>query len=391
MLNGHFELTGWGIPWPVFVLLRQSNRRYYQAEMNDGVCPCIFCFASHILTLAFFSFCIFHFTFPLFPSAFSNQTLVLPHNMIKVHKDLSQLPSFNNAVITIGTFDGVHAGHQQIIRQLQKEAAAIGGETVIITFHPHPRSVVKGRSSIKVLNTLDEKVELLNANGIQHVVVVPFTEAFASQTAEEYIKSFLVETFRPHTIIIGYDHKFGKGREGDYHLLEAMADQYGFLLKEIPEHILNNITVSSTRIREAISSTNIETANNNLGYTYFFEGEVVHGNKLGRTLGYPTANIQLNDETKLLPADGIYAVEARLANSDEILKGMMSIGVRPTIGESPRVIEVNLFDFDKDIYGQTLRVYVKHYLRPELKFDNLDALKTQIAADEVQSKTLLDK
>ena len=213
--------------------------------------------------------------------------------MIQVHSDLMHLPTFKNAVITIGTFDGVHLGHQQIIQQLKNEAAAIDGETVIITFHPHPRIIVGGPSQVKILNTLEEKIEMLDAKGIQHVVVIPFNEAFANQTAEEYITNFLVEKFHPHTIFIGYDHRFGKNRHGDYHLLEDMGKLNNYEVKEIPEHVLNELIISSTRVREALLKSDIDTANEYLGYAYFFEGTVVEGNKLGRTLGYPTDNIKI--------------------------------------------------------------------------------------------------
>ncbi len=311
--------------------------------------------------------------------------------MVHVHRDLSRLPKFTNAVITIGTFDGVHTGHQQIIQQLLQEAAAIGGETVIITFHPHPRKIVAGGSKqVKLLNTLEEKIELLHLRGIHHVVVVPFDEAFANQTAEDYVKNFLVDTFHPHTIIIGYDHKFGNGRTGDYHLLEELAVKYGFQLKEIPEHVLNDVTVSSTRIRAAIAACDIETANKYLGYNFFFEGKVIHGNKLGRTLGYPTANLQPQEEEKLLPAKGIYAVEAKVEGSDDILQGMMSIGIRPTIGGTMQVIEVNIFNFEKDIYDRHVRVYVKYFLRSEVKYESLEQLTTQLHKDKEQSLRLLN-
>lgn len=312
--------------------------------------------------------------------------------MVFVHRDLTRLPRFNKAVITIGTFDGVHTGHQLIIEQLQKEAEAIGGETVIITFHPHPRKIVSGGNiEVKLLNTLDEKIELLHARGITHVVVVPFDEKFANQGAEAYVKDFLVDTFHPHTIIIGYDHRFGKNRVGDYHLLEALAPVHGFKLMEIPEHVLNNIIVSSTRIRNAIANCDMQGANSNLGYTYFFEGKVIHGNKLGRTLGYPTANLQPQDDDKLLPAHGIYAVHARIEGSDELHQGMMSIGVRPTIGGTDRVIEVNLFNFDRDVYGRHIRVYVNHFLRPEVKFENLEQLTQQLHKDKTDSLNWLNK
>ena len=304
---------------------------------------------------------------------------------MQVHYDITQLPVFKNAVITIGTFDGVHSGHQQIIQQLLTEAKAINGETVVVTFHPHPKMVVVSvKQNIKVLNTLDEKITLLAKHGIHHLVVVPFTQGFAEQTADTYINNFLVAKFHPHTIIIGYDHKFGAGRQGDYHLLEAQAPANNFIVKEIPEHVLQSITISSTKIREALLKGDIQTANEFLGYHYFFSGKVVEGNKLGRTIGYPTANLLIEDEHKLIPGNGVYAVKVV---TDELLalpfKGMMNVGVRPTIGgTTKRVIEVNIFDFDKDIYGTTLMVTIKQKLRDEVKFNGLNELKQQLAKDK---------
>lgn len=305
---------------------------------------------------------------------------------MQVHTHTDQLPVFKNAVVTIGTFDGVHTGHQQIITQLKEEAHAINGETVIITFHPHPRKVVSHKE-VFILNTLQEKIELLREKGIDHLVVVPFDEKFAAQSANEYVEHFLFEKFHPHTVIIGYDHKFGHGRSGDYHLLEDFGKQLGFLVKEIPEHVLNNITVSSTKIREALLNSDIETANNYLGYDYFFEGLVVEGNKLGRTLGYPTANLQIETPEKLIPGNGVYAVIALVEQST--YKAMMNIGVRPTVDGKKRMIEVNLFDFNHDIYGKTLRVYVKKYLRGEVKFNGLEELKNQLGIDKESALRVL--
>ena len=314
---------------------------------------------------------------------------------MKVHRDTNNLPLFRNAVVTIGTFDGVHMGHRQIIDKLKTEAKAINGETVIITFHPHPRKIVSSTIlGIRLINTLDEKLELLTQAGIDHVVVVPFTDAFANQTAEEYVKNFLVGRFRPHTIIIGYDHHFGRERKGNYLLLEELAPVYNFQLKEIPQHVLDEISISSTKIREALLEGKIEVADKLLGYEFFFSGIVIHGDKLGRKLGYPTANLKINDEEKITPGDGIYAVYAKLVNNDHQstttrLKGMMSIGFRPTVDGKKRVIEVNLFDFGKEIYGETLKVFVKKYLRPEVKFDSLDALVKQIDQDKIDSLKVL--
>ena len=311
--------------------------------------------------------------------------------MIHVHRDLEHLPQFKIAVITIGTFDGVHLGHQQIIKLLTEEASAAGGETVIITFHPHPRKVVThGQADVKNINTLSEKVELLDRLGIDHLVVVAFNEVFANQSAQEYIENFLVKKFNPKTIIIGYDHRFGKNRSGDYHLLEELGKPFGYKVKEIPERVLNEIIISSTKIREALLKSDVDTANKFLGYTYFFEGKVVEGNKLGRTIGFPTANIAVEDEEKLIPGNGVYAVELNTEVEKKLYKGMMNIGIRPTINGGQRTIEVNLFDFDKDIYGETVRVYVKAFLRGEVKFAGLEELKEQLAKDKVEAKQRLE-
>lgn len=309
---------------------------------------------------------------------------------MQVHFNIDQLPRFNKAVITIGTFDGVHQGHRQIIQNLKEESEKIGGESVIITFHPHPRKVVSSAIlGIRLINSLREKIELLTKEGIDHLVVVPFTDGFANQTAEEYIQHFLVDKFQPHTIIIGYDHHFGRDRTGNFLLLEAKAPEYGFKLKEIPEHILNNVAISSTKIREAILHSQIEVANNLLGYDFFFEGEVVHGNKLGRKLGYPTANLKILDEEKLIPGDGIYAVYCQLQDEDFKRKAMMSIGFRPTVDGKKRVAEVYIMDFNKMIYDQTLKVFVRNYLRPEVKFNNLEDLIKQIDQDKIDSLKIL--
>jgi riboflavin kinase/FMN adenylyltransferase len=315
---------------------------------------------------------------------------------MRIYHNTDQLPDFRRAVITIGTFDGVHSGHARILEQLRQEATRIDGETVIITFYPHPRKIVKGGSEeIRLINTLEEKIQLLSWQHIDHLVIVPFTEAFSQLTAEEYITDFLVARFHPHTVIIGYDHRFGKGRLGDYHLLEEYSNRLGFGLQEIPVHLLNEVSVSSTRIREAIQQSDIVTANQLLGYPFFFSGTVVKGDQLGRKLGYPTANLQVTSPEKLTPADGIYAVEATLLPaahgsgspdgdlfSAPRLKGMMSIGIRPTVGGKIRTIEVNLFDFDEDIYGRELRVFVRKWLRDEVKFSGLDALKIQLGKDK---------
>ena len=302
---------------------------------------------------------------------------------MNVYKNTDSLPAFKNAVITIGTFDGVHLGHMQIIRQLKEEAAKVNGTPVLITFYPHPKLVVAStKKSIFILNSPEEKYQLLHKAGIDNIVVVPFNEKFANQPASGYIRDFLVKKLHPHTIIIGYDHRFGKNREGDYRLLEEQAPAFGFIVKEIPEHILQDVTISSTRIREALLAGNIAAANGFLGYHYFFTGKVMEGNKVGRTIGYPTANLLVQDEEKLIPSNGVYAVDVQVKDLPGIFKGMMNIGLRPTVDGSNRVIEVNIFDFNLTIYGSNVTVYLKKRLRSEVKFNGLDELKTQLAIDK---------
>ncbi|WEK33987.1 MAG: bifunctional riboflavin kinase/FAD synthetase [Candidatus Pseudobacter hemicellulosilyticus] len=301
---------------------------------------------------------------------------------MKVYQSTEDIPVFRQAVITIGTFDGVHLGHQQILAQLKAEAGRIGGETVIVTFHPHPRKVVAGnRQPILLINTIAEKISLLEQNGIDHLVIVPFTPEFSQLTPHEYVDSFLVRRFHPHTVIIGYDHRFGQGREGDYRLLEQYSAEFGFQLKEIPAQVIEENTVSSTRIREAVLNGQITMANALLGYDFFFSGIVVPGDRLGRTIGFPTANIQVTEAEKLVPGNGVYVVEITIDGFPGSYQGMMNIGTRPTVDGRTRKIEVNIFGFDADIYGRPVRVQVKKYLRGEQKFSGLDALKAQLASD----------
>ena len=311
-----------------------------------------------------------------------------------VHYDIQHLPVFKNAVVTIGTFDGVHTGHQQILHLMQTEADKTDGETVIITFDPHPRQVIAARQTeLFLLNSLQEKIHLLAKYGIEHLVITPFTEAFSLQTANEYIEQFLVKNFKPHTIIIGHDHRFGKSRSGNFELLQQKAAQYNYAVKEIPGFMLQNNTISSTIIREALLKGNIDTANKYLGYAYFFSGTVVEGNKIGRTIGYPTANLQMQDNNKLIPGNGVYAVKVDLQKTGEKItsfNGMMNIGVRPTVEGTLRMIEVNIFYFDEEIYGDTLTVHIQKRLRNEQKFNGLDELKAQLLKDSEQAKAALE-
>ncbi len=309
---------------------------------------------------------------------------------MQVHRNIDVLPSFKKAVVTIGTFDGVHLGHQQIIRQLKAEAAQTNGETVIITFHPHPRKIVPGRiEGVSLLNTLDEKIMLLQALGVNHLVVVPFTPEFASLTAEQYIADFLVSRFHPDILIIGYDHRFGQGRKGDYQLLEAMAPAHGFEVKEIPEHVLNTVTISSTRIRNDLRDGKLAEANQFLGYPYPVSGTVIGGDQRGRTIGFPTANILVEDPEKLIPADGVYAVTLQIGTKKSQYRGMMNIGFRPTVDGVKRSIEVHILNFSEEIYDATLWIKLHHYVRKEIKFPSLEALTQQLEEDKLEVEKLL--
>jgi riboflavin kinase/FMN adenylyltransferase len=308
---------------------------------------------------------------------------------MKVYRNLDLLPSFVNPVVTIGTFDGVHLGHQQILSHLKNEALAIHGETVVITFHPHPRNIVGDTTGVQLLTTLEEKIELLEAAKINYLVVVPFDDFFANQSAEEYVVNFLHQKFKPHTFIIGYDHRFGNKRSGDYQLLEKLGKQLGFIVKEIPQQLLNNATISSTQIRKSLLQADLKTATALLGYSYFFSGIVIRGDQIGRTIGYPTANIQLLTNEKLVPGDGVYAVslinKSNKDNSEKILKGMMYIGSRPVVNGKRRVIEVNIFDFNQDIYDSEVEITLHQWIRGDVHFNGLEALKNQLAIDQIHS------
>lgn len=312
---------------------------------------------------------------------------------MKVHYDLQNLPPFNKAVITTGAFDGVHKGHQQIIHKMKDIAQSIQGETVIISFHPHPRKVISSvPGEIKQLTHIKERIALLEKAGVDHLVVVPFDHRFSNMTAEEYVKDFIVAHFNPAHIIVGYDHRFGSGRKGNFELLEQLGKEYQFTVDEINEQLVDGEIVSSTLIRNCITEKNIQQANNLLGYPYSFEGFVVRGNQLGRTIGFPTANLHINDEEKLIPSNGVYAVKiVGECSNGHLLNGMMNIGVRPTVDGHKKVIEVHIFDFDQDIYDQTITVQVFEFIRGEQKFDGLDGLKQQLAQDKMHTATILQK
>lgn len=303
---------------------------------------------------------------------------------------LEGLHAFTHPVLTIGTFDGVHVGHRAILERLRKRAVEIGGHSVLITFDPHPRSVLQPGSPVSLLHTLPEKIAALEELGIDVLVVVPFTIPFSELSAEEYIRDFLVSHFKPHTIIIGYDHQFGKDRSGDFTLFEKLKAVYGFQLEEIPMQELEHSAISSTRIRKAILAGDVRTATEFLGKPYAFSGLVVRGEQLGRQIGFPTANLQVNNPDKLLPAPGVYAVQVSVGEVRYV--GMMNIGVRPTVSDAAELkIEVHLLNGNPDLYGKTLEVICVDRLRSEQKFASLDALKAQLANDREKAIEVLNR
>lgn len=306
---------------------------------------------------------------------------------MRVFRDLNALPAFKNSVITIGTFDGVHKGHQKLIERINAVAERISGESIIITFHPHPRIVINPQDrSLRLLNTLEEKISLLEKYGIDNLVIVPFSRDFSEQDAEDYVRQFLVRNFSPGHIVIGYDHKFGRNRSGDFNLLKNMQKQFGYELEEISKETLSDIDISSTKIRAALSTGDISLANDLSGHPYQLSGTVVKGLQNGRKLGYPTANIQCGDEYKLVPKCGIYAVKVHYAGT--VYNGMLSIGFNPTFGGSEQTIEVNILDFDKEIYGEQLTIEFVQYLRDEKKFESIEALIDAIRTDEKNVRNL---
>jgi len=310
---------------------------------------------------------------------------------MKVHHDLSSLPTFRNPIITIGTFDGVHYGHRKIIAQLITEAKKVNGESVVISFEPYPRLVVNPQdNTLRILNTLTEKINILSELGIDHFVVAPFTKEFMNEPAEHYIEHFLIHYFHPRTIIIGYDHQYGKNREGNLTLLEKLQHKFNYHLIEIKKQLLYEINVSSTIIRNSLQDGNLQKANELLQQNYSLTGTVIHGDKRGRTIGYPTANIALHNKYKLIPGNGVYAIKAIFQGS--VYSGMMNVGTRPTIESTDTVsLEAHLFDFNKMIYDENITIELIEKMRNELKFDSFDALVAAIKNDEVNARTILAK
>ncbi len=310
---------------------------------------------------------------------------------MKVHKNLDQLPSFKRSVITIGSFDGVHKGHQKLIKRINELAAEIKSESVIITFYPHPRQVIYPHDkSLQLLNSLDEKLALFKKHGVDHVVIVPFSIEFSQQNPREYVETFLLKTFNPAYIVIGYDHKFGMNRQGDIHLLKSYEELHDFKTIEIEEQEIADITISSTKIRKALVNNEIAVANSYLNYPYMISGKVVYGEQVGTKIGFKTANILVDDTHKLIPPSGIYAVKVHHGQNHH--EGMLYIGRKPTLHEDANTsIEVNIFNFNENIYGEYLRLELIDFIRDDEKFDGLEALKLQLRRDEISARGILQK
>lgn len=311
--------------------------------------------------------------------------------MMNVFRDLSNLPNFKNAVLTIGSFDGLHQGHQTILEQVNNLAQQYNGESIVITFYPHPRQVVYPKDkTLQLITTIDEKIQLFEKFGIQNLVIVPFTIEFSQQQADEYIQKFLVDKFNPACIVIGYDHKFGLNRQGDINYLKWASKDYGFDVIEIPKHNVDDIGVSSTKIRNALNEGNVKKAAHLLNHYFVLTGKVVRGQRIGHTIGYPTANILIEDSFKLIPPFGIYATYTIV--DGKRYKSMLYIGDRPTLKEfNNTTIEVNIFNFDQDIYGKTIQIEFVDFVREDANFDGLDALKAQLAKDKQSSLAILHK
>jgi len=298
--------------------------------------------------------------------------------------------ALGKTVVTAGTFDGVHQGHILILNRLIAVAKSIGGTSVVITYEPHPRQVLEGKEDIRILSTLEEKIILLQKAGIDCLLVLPFTKEFSQQSSTQYIQDVLQEALRTQYLVIGYDHKFGRNREGSFSYLLANGASLGFEVIEIPRHDIDTVAVSSTKTRHALQEGDLRTANLYLNRFYTLTGTVVKGQQLGRTLGYPTANLFSNHDKKLIPAIGVYAVWAILQDGT-VHKGALSIGVRPVVNGKDQTIEVYLLDFSGDLYGQTITLEFVAYLRNEWSFDSLEALKNQIAIDVLQVREILDE
>ena len=299
---------------------------------------------------------------------------------MKIFQKTSSFSSEEKTFVTIGTFDGVHFGHQKIIEKLVSEAKKSKKKSVLLTFFPHPRMVLQKDASIELINTIEERATLLKKTGLDYLIIHPFSKEFSRTTALEFVRDVLVNKLNISKLIIGYDHHFGKNREGNITQLTEYSHLYNFEVEEIPAQDIDDVSVSSTKIRHALHSGSLKTANNYLGYNFMLNGNVVNGKKLGGKIGYPTANIDVKESYKLIPKTGVYVVKSLM--DKEIIFGMMNIGNRPTVNGNHQTIEVHFFDFNKDLYGQKITIELLYFLRDEQKFDSLELLIAQLKKDE---------
>jgi riboflavin kinase/FMN adenylyltransferase len=310
---------------------------------------------------------------------------------VKIHRNLNSFHA-QNPVLTIGTFDGVHLGHRKIIARLHDLAKTINGESVIFTFDPHPRKIVApGETTLRLLTTLEEKIVLFEQSGIDHLIIYPFTTEFSKLTYEEFVEQVLVGQIHTKFLVVGYDHKFGKNRQGDFEFLKKCAERHEFEIEKLDVLLMNESQISSTKIREAIQKGDFDAANAFLGYPFTLHGTVVEGQKLGRKIQFPTANIQASDPDKIIPGYGVYAVEITVMNQK--FNGMLNIGSRPTVNNNAdnRSIEVHIFDFESDIYGETIELVFFKKLREEQKFSSIDVLKNQLSRDKTDTIAFFQK
>ncbi|WP_264525648.1 bifunctional riboflavin kinase/FAD synthetase [Flavobacterium sp. N502536] len=306
---------------------------------------------------------------------------------MKLFHSINDFQSTKKTILTLGTFDGVHIGHKKILERITQNTENGKYESLVLTFFPHPRMVLQEKSEIKLLNTIAEKSKLLEATGIENLVIHPFNESFSRLTAEEFVHSILVDQFHIQKIIIGHDHRFGRNRTANIDDLIAFGHEYGFEVEQISAQEIQDVSVSSTKIRKALNEGNMALANDYLGYSYFLTGEVVQGKQLGRTIGFPTANLHIDEDYKLIPKAGVYVVKV-LIDQEEV-SGMMNIGFNPTVNGQKQTIEVHLFDFDADLYGKKIQVSLLQYLREEQKFGSVDLLKEQLNQDKKEALAFL--
>lgn len=299
---------------------------------------------------------------------------------MNIYHSIHDFSTSKKTIITLGTFDGVHLGHKKIIERLLQSSSQ-DEESLVLTFFPHPRMVLQEASDIKLLNTIEERSHLLEKAGLQNLIIHPFDQAFSRLTAEEFVKNILVDIFNIKKIIIGHDHRFGRNRTANIDDLIVFGQEYGFEVEQISAQEIDEVSISSTKIRNALHEGKILLANEYLGYPYFFTGTVVHGKKLGRTIGFPTANLEIEENYKLIPAYGVYAVECMVENQN--VNGMLNIGIKPTFEGESASIEVHLFDFDGDLYDKKIKVALRKHIREEQKFSSVDDLKSQLKKDEL--------